>query len=260
MAPAWSIVSLLLLDSATTQPHATDSALIVCAQAIALANHWEDLVKPEWCPSAPAPTTDTPAPTTKSPPTPTPTSRPTPTSATPAPTPRTTSSTSTTASSPESNGATSEGSSSNASIGSMTSNNSSKRDNNTLIIVLTITGGVVVIAIVVGVVIVKRRHRVELPVTLPRQSAPYVQDFMDPKHPSASKKMKTTVTVTATTSSSDDANSNHWRSQQLNMGELEMYKIPPSDISIIKTIASGAYGEVLLAQLHGESVAVKRLM
>ncbi|KAH9187104.1 hypothetical protein AeNC1_010925, partial [Aphanomyces euteiches] len=208
----------------------------------------------DWCPSAPAPTTVTPAPTTKSPPTPTPTSRPTLTSATPAPTPRTTSSTSTTASSPEvtlppstnsPTAATSEGFSSNATIGSATSKDSSKSDNNTLIIVLTITGGVVVIAIVVGVVIVKRRHRVELPVTLPRQSAPYVQEFMEPKHPSGSKRMKTAVTVTATTSSSDDANTNHRNEQQLIMGNLEMYKISPSDISIIKPLASGAYGEVL---------------
>ncbi|CAK4079209.1 unnamed protein product [Aphanomyces euteiches] len=109
--------------------------------------------------------------------------------------------------------ATSEGFSSNATIGSATSKDSSKSDNNTLIIVLTITGGVVVIAIVVGVVIVKRRHRVELPVTLPRQSAPYVQEFMEPKHPSGSKRMKTAVTVTATTSSSDDANTNHRNEQ-----------------------------------------------
>ncbi|CAK4628729.1 unnamed protein product [Aphanomyces euteiches] len=126
-------------------------------------------------------------------------------------------------------------------------------DHETLIIVLTITGGVVVIAIVIGVVLVKRRQRVELPATPPSESAPYFKF-------AKSKKMKTTTTVALTAGSSEDANASHyWNSQLLNMGNLEMYKIPPSDISVIKPIASGAYGEVLLAQLHGNLVAVKRL-
>ncbi|CAK4070873.1 unnamed protein product [Aphanomyces euteiches] len=246
-----------------------------------------------WCPSAPAPTTmSTPMPNPTSQPTTTSatpqlaqqttsstttsatprltlqTTSGTTTSATPQLMPQTTSSTTTTASSPEvtlppstnsPTSAPSEGSNSSATIGSVTSSDSSKSDNNTLIIVLTITGGVVLIAIVIGIVIVKRRRRVEPPVTLPRQSPPYVQDVIGPKLQLRSMKIKTNTNLTATTSSSDDANTNHRNEQQLIMGNLEMYKISPSDISIIKPLASGAYGEVLMAQLHGNLVAVKRL-
>ncbi|KAH9104261.1 hypothetical protein AeMF1_019617 [Aphanomyces euteiches] len=47
---------------------------------------------------------------------------------------------------------------------------------------------------------------------------------------------------------------------QLDMYELEMYRIAPHDIAIVKMLAAGAYGEVLLAHFNGETVAAKRLL
>ncbi|EQC37999.1 TKL protein kinase [Saprolegnia diclina VS20] len=44
-----------------------------------------------------------------------------------------------------------------------------------------------------------------------------------------------------------------------NMSDLEMFRISVADVTVVKTLASGGYGVVSLATLHGARVALKKL-
>ncbi|OQR93053.1 kinase, partial [Thraustotheca clavata] len=46
----------------------------------------------------------------------------------------------------------------------------------------------------------------------------------------------------------------------LDMCNLDMYRIPSNEVSMIKALAQGAYGEVWLGQYEGQVVAVKKLL
>ncbi|RHY23740.1 hypothetical protein DYB32_009075 [Aphanomyces invadans] len=47
---------------------------------------------------------------------------------------------------------------------------------------------------------------------------------------------------------------------ELDLGELELYRIPVHEVRMEKTLASGAFGQVWLAEYNGQSVAVKTLL
>ncbi|KAG9403857.1 hypothetical protein AC1031_005350 [Aphanomyces cochlioides] len=129
---------------------------------------------------------------------------------------------------------------------SMTSDSSITTANittTTLIIVLTTTGGVVALAIAIGLVILKRRQREEP-----------TQDTYELKQTMPAFEMETTATAWVGINSTS-----YLQYQQLNMAELELYKISPTEISIIRSIGSGTYAEVFMGQLHKDFIAVKRL-
>ncbi|KAH9125487.1 hypothetical protein LEN26_009558 [Aphanomyces euteiches] len=144
---------------------------------------------------------------------------------------------------------------SNSSLATTTS--SSKSSSSTLVLVLTITAGVVLAAIIAAIVIIQRRRRYEEPMAVVYIPSP------DPSPALTHLPRKSPVTVANTYhSSSTESSATSWvrSSRQLDMGDLAMHRILPTDISIIKPIASGAYGQVALAQLHDETVAVKSLL
>ncbi|OQR86773.1 hypothetical protein ACHHYP_09932, partial [Achlya hypogyna] len=46
----------------------------------------------------------------------------------------------------------------------------------------------------------------------------------------------------------------------LDMCNLESHRLPATDITLVKTLAQGAYGQVWLGHCHGDVIAVKKLL
>ncbi|CAK4961183.1 unnamed protein product [Aphanomyces euteiches] len=153
---------------------------------------------------------------------------------------------------------TTNNSNSNGNVNPATTTTTAKSDSNTLLIVVTVTVGVVVIAIIIAIVYCQRRRRYEVPVPV---AVPYVAPAPTPAPTLPPRKSSATV-VKPSKFLSTGGSTAAWNrsSKQLDMGNLEMFRIPPEDIGILKVIAAGAYGQVSKADYHGQTVAVKSLL
>ncbi|OQR91293.1 protein kinase [Achlya hypogyna] len=81
----------------------------------------------------------------------------------------------------------------------------------------------------------------------------------NPRHPSTYAPTMTTSTV-ASIQSQDSLGSAMSSSREFDLCELEMYRIQSSEIAIVKPLAQGAHGEVLLGMYQGMTVAVKKML
>ncbi|CAK4778410.1 unnamed protein product, partial [Aphanomyces euteiches] len=103
-------------------------------------------------------------------------------------------------------------------------------------------------------VIVQRRRHNALPVAVH-----YVEPLEYSPAPGVPARKSSVKTIK---SSSTGGSTAAWNpsNKQLDLGTLKMFRIPPTDISIVKPIAAGAYGQVGMAYYHDQVVAVKSLL
>ncbi|ETV99743.1 TKL protein kinase [Aphanomyces invadans] len=150
--------------------------------------------------------------------------------------------------------------------------------NNSITIIVAVTA-IVVVGILVGAFVYMRTKR-------KAQDPPHSTDFVhivDPavhQDPPTSKVVRSTqpntnhstaptaTTTAGTTATRLDSSVTHSTNAssfqsvggQLDMCDLDMYRLPTADVRLVKALAQGAFGEVWVGEYHGGKIAVKRLL
>ncbi|EQC25205.1 TKL protein kinase [Saprolegnia diclina VS20] len=138
--------------------------------------------------------------------------------------------------------------------------------NNSGMIIGIIVAIVVVIVVAIGISVRRRRGKdAGTPNPLPSTAASYVSpsslrmSYTNQSYPTYEGREYTSLGAAAGSFTSGSTSSTQSEGS-LDMCNLEAYRLPTTDITMVKSLARGAYGEVWLGRQRDNVVAVKKLL